>query len=127
MCIRDRRLIVEYLHKSNNQMSAFIIIDLDNFKKINDSLGHLQGDEVLKQVANILKENFRKTDIIARLGGDEFIVFMKNIVQKENAIISLNNLLKKLRLPYQWHEETILITGSIGVAVAPIDLSLIHI
>lgn len=75
-------------------MSAFIIIDLDNFKKINDSLGHLQGDEVLKQVANILKENFRKTDIIARLGGDEFIVFMKNIVQKENAIISLNNLLK---------------------------------
>lgn len=82
-------------------MSAFIIIDLDNFKKINDSLGHLQGDEVLKQVANILKENFRKTDIIARLGGDEFIVFMKNIVQKENAIISLNNLLKKLRLSYQ--------------------------
>ena len=65
--------------------------------------------------------NFRKTDIIARLGGDEFIVFMKNIVQKENAIISLNNLLKKLRLSYQWHEETILITGSIGVAVAPID------
>lgn len=119
--IGAQRLIVEYLHKSNNQMSAFIIIDLDNFKKINDSLGHLQGDEVLKQVANILKENFRKTDIIARLGGDEFIVFMKNIVQKENAIISLNNLLKKLRLPYQWHEETILITGSIGVAVAPID------
>ena len=91
--IGAQRLIVEYLHKSNNQMSAFIIIDLDNFKKINDSLGHLQGDEVLKQVANILKENFRKTDIIARLGGDEFIVFMKNIVQKENAIISLNNLL----------------------------------
>ena len=119
--IGAQRLIVEYLHKSNNEMSAFIIIDLDNFKKINDSLGHLQGDEVLKQVANILKENFRKTDIIARLGGDEFIVFMKNIVQKENAIISLNNLLKKLRLSYQWHEETILITGSIGVAVAPID------
>lgn len=119
--IGAQRLIVEYLHKSNNEMSAFIIIDLDNFKKINDSLGHLQGDEVLKQVANILKENFRKTDIIARLGGDEFIVFMKNIVQKENAIISLNNLLKKLRLSYQWHEETIPITGSIGVAVAPID------
>ena len=78
-------------------MSAFIIIDLDNFKKINDSLGHLQGDEVLKQVANILKENFRKTDIIARLGGDEFIVFMKNIVQKENAIISLNNLLNGMK------------------------------
>ncbi|HRM90834.1 MAG TPA: GGDEF domain-containing protein, partial [Thomasclavelia ramosa] len=115
--IGAQRLIVEYLHKSNNEMSAFIIIDLDNFKKINDSLGHLQGDEVLKQVANILKENFRKTDIIARLGGDEFIVFMKNIVQKENAIITLNNLLKKLRLSYQWHEETILITGSIGVAV----------
>ena len=81
-------------------MSAFIIIDLDNFKKINDSLGHLQGDEVLKQVANILKENFRKTDIIARLGGDEFIVFMK-ILFKRNAIITLNNLLKKLRLSYQ--------------------------
>ena len=72
--IGAQRLIVEYLHKSNNEMSAFIIIDLDNFKKINDSLGHLQGDEVLKQVANILKEKKKKTDIIARYFWEDFII-----------------------------------------------------
>ena len=66
-----------------DEMDAFIIIDLDNFKVVNDRLGHSQGDELLEKVAKTLKDNFRKTDIIARLGGDEFIIYMKDIKRKK--------------------------------------------
>ncbi|MCB5513485.1 hypothetical protein, partial [Thomasclavelia ramosa] len=70
------------------------------------------------QVTNTLKANFRKTKILPSSSADEFIVFTKNIGQEANASISLNNLPKKLRIPYQWQEETIVITGYIRVAVA---------
>lgn len=72
----------EYLDSCENEsMCALMILDLDNFKKVNDSLGHMQGDVLLKKVGTILFSTFRSYDIVGRIGGDEFLVLMKDITQ----------------------------------------------
>ena len=75
-----KELISNYIeNKSNDLYGAFFIIDIDNFKGVNDNLGHKIGDDVLKDLADNLKRLFRKSDIVGRWGGDEFIVFMKDL------------------------------------------------
>lgn len=103
------------------EMDAFIIIDLDNFKAINDRLGHSQGDELLQKVAKTLEDNFRKTDIIARLGGDEFIIYMKDIKSRKTVINSIEKLLNKLQLTYLWKNGNIQVSASAGIALVPFD------
>ena len=63
----------------SGDMGALLLIDVDHFKSINDTYGHLHGDEILREVASLLEGSFRKEDIVGRPGGDEFIVYMKNI------------------------------------------------
>lgn len=72
----------DYLTKGKN-LGVLFLIDLDNFKTINDTYGHIKGDEILVKFSNILKNNFRKNDIIARIGGDEFIIFVEKIIDKD--------------------------------------------
>lgn len=87
------QLVTEYLNTKNSSVyAAFIIIDIDNFKDINDSFGHKIGDDLLKDFSKILKESFSNQDIICRLGGDEFVIFMKDI-NEEN----LENVNEKLQ------------------------------
>ncbi len=78
------RKIKEYMEAYPKSRSLLLIIDLDNFKKINDTLGHAFGDEVLRQTGMRLQSMFRVTDIIGRVGGDEFIVFLKDISDIEH-------------------------------------------
>lgn len=78
------RKIKEYMEAHPKSQSAMFIIDVDNFKKINDTLGHAFGDEVLRQLGMRLQSMFRVTDIIGRVGGDEFIVFLKDIKELEH-------------------------------------------
>ncbi|NLW17163.1 MAG: diguanylate cyclase [Firmicutes bacterium] len=79
-----RELVEERLsQKSRGILDAFIILDADNFKKVNDTLGHYAGDQVLKGIANTLSSIFRATDIIGRFGGDEFCIYMKNVPSPE--------------------------------------------
>ena len=83
---------------------ACVLMDLDNFKKLNDTLGHQKGDQALQDVANILRQHFREYDIVCRLGGDEFLIFVQNIPR--NVIEkNIGSLLKKLTLTYEKEEK----------------------
>lgn len=69
--------------KSNNEELSLLIMDLDNFKNINDTYGHAAGDEVIREFGRIIKTSFRKTDITGRIGGEEFAVVLKNASLEE--------------------------------------------
>lgn len=93
-----RRLAEEYLSVgTNNTHCAMLIVDLDDFKRINDQYGHLFGDEVLICVANILKRTFRNNDIVGRIGGDEFLVLMKNISDSSKVLERCSCVLESIR------------------------------
>ena len=97
---------------------AFVMIDLDNFKSLNDVFGHMWGDKALFEVAGIMKNHCRSQDVVCRLGGDEFIVFLKNI-PKDVVEKNVSSLTKKLRIPYEKDEQIIVISGSVGIALMP--------
>lgn len=75
---------------------ALIILDLDDFKQVNDRFGHLKGDETLKFLAEILKSTFRSHDAIGRLGGDEFLVFVKGTIDRSILDKRMGELLAKV-------------------------------
>ena len=81
---------------NNDEICALLIFDIDNFKSINDTEGHLFGDQVLKELTYILLKSFRKSDLIGRLGGDEFIVFVKDVKKYINLKNLLNDLYQSL-------------------------------
>jgi len=71
----NRRYLEEILEAhTNNPIKAVLLVDLDGFKQINDTMGHAAGDALLKNVSNILRSNVRLSDFVARVGGDEFVV-----------------------------------------------------
>jgi diguanylate cyclase (GGDEF)-like protein len=87
--------------KEPNHLLAGVMLDIDDFKLINDDFGHATGDEILKQLAHILRDSFRRDDFIARIGGDEFVVFMKvsDRLDFERVLERLNANLLKLNIP----------------------------
>lgn len=102
------------------EISAFLILDLDNFKQINDSLGHIVGDQVLMEVAKIMRTHFRNYDVICRLGGDEFVIFIQKIPMEALDKI-VRSLLKKLVLTYGEGEKEVTISASMGASLAPMQ------
>ena len=111
--------IVKALAEMNpGETSAFMLLDLDHFKRLNDTLGHMRGDDALKNVAEILMNHFRKYDIVCRLGGDEFVVFIQRIpIEVLDRV--LTSLLKKRELDYERGDVKVSITISAGVALVP--------
>jgi diguanylate cyclase (GGDEF)-like protein/PAS domain S-box-containing protein len=107
--------------KRESAMLALLIIDLDRFKNINDSLGHSIGDQLLKRVSEILESSLRKTDTLARLGGDEFAVVLAPIFGPRNASRVAQNLITKLSEPIRLSSYEVTIGASIGVALYPND------
>ncbi len=79
-----------------HELCAFMVLDIDDFKNINDTMGHKAGDDVLMQLADILGSAFRKSDVIGRYGGDEFIIFLRNIRSKDRLVERLQTLYKVL-------------------------------
>ncbi len=93
-----------------------MILDVDNFKTLNDTLGHQMGDRALQDIAEILRHHFRDYDIICRLGGDEFLVFMRDIPE-ETICRNAASLLKKLNLTYSEGQISIHVTASAGIVL----------
>ena len=100
------------------QPLALMVLDLDNFKAINDSLGHHAGDRALRQVAARLRAMLRDTDTVARLGGDEFAVMLPQTDLK-GAALTGEKMLKRLLAPYVLDEQTLIVGASIGIAGFP--------
>lgn len=113
--------IDEYLSypSSRDQLNALLLLDLDNFKEVNDTLGHDVGDKALKDVSNILKGKFRTGDLIGRLGGDEFVVFCKDINDARFVERVSKELCELLELTYTKEDKVVVMTSSIGIATAP--------
>jgi diguanylate cyclase (GGDEF)-like protein/PAS domain S-box-containing protein len=104
---------------ANNKRVALFVIDLDHFKRINDSLGHVTADELLVEIAARLKLAVRTTDLVARTGGDEFIVMMPNAGEFEDIQRSGGRLLAAIKSPALIAGREIAITASIGMCVFP--------
>jgi diguanylate cyclase (GGDEF)-like protein len=100
---------------------AVLVVDLDRFKSINDSLGHIAGDEMLKQVAHRLSQLLRKADTLARLGGDEFVLVLNEITGPRDAETVASKVLASLSEPVTLSGLDVQISASIGVSVFPED------
>ena len=96
---------------------AVLFLDLDNFKVINDSLGHLAGDELLIRVATVLTETIRETDLAARLGGDEFVILLDGLDRVEEAETIAERILSALQGPLWIGTQDVFVSTSIGVVV----------
>lgn len=105
----------------HKQQLGIIFIDLDNLKPINDSLGHLAGDQILKEVALRLLSYTKSVDQVCRFGGDEFIVFMPNVQSEEDASSASLEILQLVSENYLYRNIEIFCTCSIGIALAPQD------
>lgn len=103
------------------EMLALLFIDLDNFKRVNDSLGHLEGDQVLTTVSERLVGALRGSDLVGRFGGDEFVVLLSDLESRADIIVVLEALLSVVEVPVKADGRSLSVTPSIGVAVFPDD------
>ena len=103
------------------ELLALLFIDLDNFKRVNDSLGHLEGDQVLLTVSERITSALRDSDLIGRFGGDEFIVLLTDLTDREDAKVVLEALLSLVEVPVYADGRALSVTPSIGVAFYPDD------
>lgn len=101
--------------------TALLIVDLDRFKQVNDSLGHHIGDLVLQRVATLFSSRVRRSDTVARTGGDEFSIILEEPTSREDALLVGRSLIDLLKDPLDLGDQTVRIGASVGVAVYPED------
>lgn len=111
---------IKKAHRSGLKM-ALLFIDLDEFKEINDTLGHNMGDLLLQEAARRISGCVRETDTVARLGGDEFTIILSELEDAENIERIAENILQSLVKPFQLGDETAYISASIGITLYPDD------
>lgn|GEM_PF-2949056 len=107
--------------KQSNDTFAVMFLDLDRFKKVNDSLGHSAGDKLLGEVVHRIKTAVRPTDVLARLGGDEFAILVSPLTAKEEVECLAQAVITCLQDPFVIDDHEFSITGSIGIALYPRD------
>lgn len=105
----------------DHKQVALMLIDLDHFKAVNDTLGHAIGDELLKRVAVSLRECVRASDIVVRLGGDEFVVVIGRLQSADDLSIVAGKILRSLNQPFIMEGKEIFVTASVGAALYPRD------
>jgi diguanylate cyclase (GGDEF)-like protein/PAS domain S-box-containing protein len=119
--LNDRITQAILLSKRRNTKLAILFLDLDNFKHINDSLGHETGDKLLQSVAKTLSGCIRHSDTLSRQGGDEFIILVMQDYSGEDAILTADKILSELAVAYHINNHELHITTSIGISVYPDD------
>ncbi len=123
----NRTLFQERLNRAiarahrNHQLVALLFIDLDRFKEVNDTMGHLAGDMLLQQVAERLSGCIRQGDTVARLSGDEFTIILEDVQDPRDAAVVAHKVLRVLLEPVQLSAGEAHISSSIGVALYPTD------
>ena len=119
--LATERKIKDYMAQNPKTQSMMFLLDIDNFKKINDTMGHAFGDEVLRSLGQQIGANFRATDIIGRIGGDEFMIFLKGI-EDETVIRKEAKKIENFFKGFQAGEYVkYAATASIGAAIFPHD------
>ena len=121
MLLNDRLTQAISLSRRHNSQIAVLFLDLDRFKKINDSLGHAIGDQLLQSVAVRLTSCVRRSDTVTRQGGDEFVVLLSELSEAQDAAITAAKILDALTLPHHIGPHKINVSVSIGVSIYPGD------
>ena len=107
--------------QKNHEKAAVFFLDLDDFKKVNDSLGHEIGDKLLIEAAHRLQQTLKQNDTVGRLGGDEFIVLISSLNDENDALAIAERLLQAFRKPFKLAGRDLILTLSIGIAISPKD------
>ena len=117
----DRLKDAMALARRQNRRLALLLLDLNDFKPVNDTFGHQVGDQLLQRVAERLCECVRETDCVARLGGDEFTMILTDIKDEEDAEKATCKILESLEQPFQIDGRELVVSGSIGISLYPSD------
>lgn len=123
----NRQLLFDRLNQAiayvnrNDSMLALMMVDLDNFKPINDTLGHIAGDAVLKEVAGRLQACLRKYDTVARFGGDEFVLIVNDMPDIHDIVRFADKVFDKFQHPFEVLGKPVCVTASIGLAIYPLQ------
>lgn len=117
-----RKKIIRALDRQRKgTLSAMLIIDIDDFKQVNDSFGHMYGDAVLTELAAEISKSFREKDVISRIGGDEFLVFMPDIPDKDVAAGRARRMIEGFHGKMEENLDQTAFSCSVGIAFAPAD------
>jgi diguanylate cyclase (GGDEF)-like protein/PAS domain S-box-containing protein len=125
--LANRTLFEERLNKciadtnANKEMFGLIYLDIDNFKNVNDTLGHAFGDLLLKNMANLLKKHVNKEDTVARLSGDEFSIIIPRLKTLEKVNIIADKIKGEFQNPFMLANHEVYVTVSMGIAIYPTD------
>lgn len=109
------------LSQRNGKEFALLFLDLDHFKSVNDSLGHDVGDELLRNIARVIKDILRLNDVVARIGGDEFVIVLTSYSNEVELIEIIDRIQARLAKPWEIQTFPIQITSSIGITIYPKD------
>lgn len=112
------KTIKQILHDENDRLHVLFMLDVDNFKGVNDTFGHQAGDEFLIRLAGGLKKAFRENDVVGRIGGDEFFVFLRNVMEIELIEKKAQDILNIVSATGQGYSK-VKVSGSIGIALYP--------
>ncbi|MES2070564.1 MAG: EAL domain-containing protein [Pseudomonadota bacterium] len=118
---RDRLNLALIQSKRNKSELAVMFVDLDRFKLVNDTLGHIKGDELLQMVASRLRDRLREGDTLARLGGDEFTLLLPDLRDKQDAAMIADQIVQTLSQPFLLGTHEVHVSASVGIAVCPGD------